>query len=296
MQNPVRGPTLAWGLIAPSLLLTIFILAYPLSTLVFQSVHDISRFGLLRAFNGLDNFRTVFTDPVFAHVVWRTVQWTVCVVGGAVLCAVPIALILQQDFYGRGVARTIVMLPWAVSLTMTAIVWTWSFNGQYGMVNASLAMVGVIQEPINWLADGQLAFWVEVGVGILVSIPFTVTIFLGGLSSVSQDIYEAADIEGASRWQQFRRLTLPLLKPFIHMAIVLNVIYVFNSFPIIWIMTQGGPDNATHILVTWLYQLGFRMGRPGEAAAISLVMLALLLAFTVFYLRLQKRQSAKAAT
>ncbi len=280
MQNPVRGPALAWGLIAPSLLLTIFILAYPLSTLVFQSVHDISRFGLLRAFNGLDNFRTVFTDPVFAHVVWRTVQWTVCVVGGAVLCAVPIALILQQDFYGRGVARTIVMLPWAVSLTMTAIVWTWSFNGQYGMVNASLAMVGIIQEPINWLADGQLAFWVEVGVGILVSIPFTVTIFLGGLSSVSQDIYEAADIEGASRWQQFRRLTLPLLKPFIH---------------ILWIMTQGGPDNATHILVTWLYQLGFRMGRPGEAAAISLVMLALLLAFTVFYLRLQKRQSAKAA-
>jgi multiple sugar transport system permease protein len=295
MRNLIRGPALPWALIAPSLLLTVFILAYPVSTLVFQSMHDISRFGTLRAFNGLDNFLTVFADPVFGPVVWRTVQWTVCVVGGAVLCAVPVALILQQDFHGRSLARTIVMLPWAVSLTMTAIVWTWSFNGQYGMVNASLAMIGLIHEPISWLADGHIAFWVEVGVGILVSIPFTVTILLGGLSSIPQDIYDAASMEGASCWQQFRRLTLPLLKPFIHMAIVLNVIYVFNSFPIIWIMTQGGPDNATHILVTWLYQLGFRLGRPGEAAAISLVMLGLLLAFSLFYIRLQRRQAAKAA-
>ncbi|MEJ7137508.1 carbohydrate ABC transporter permease [Amphibiibacter pelophylacis] len=287
--DPTRRPAVAWALIAPSLLLAVAIIGYPFYTIVNHSLHEISRFGAVRGFTGLANFQQVLADPVFGQVVWRTLQWTVCVVGGTILVSIPVSLVLQRDFYGRGLARTIVMLPWAVSLTMTAIVWRWAFNDQYGMVNASLGSLGLISGPISWLANGQMAFWVEVGVGILVSVPFTVTIFLGGLSSVPTDIYEAADMEGASSWQQFRRLTLPLLRPFINMAIVLNVIYVFNSFPIIWIMTQGGPDNATHIMVTYLYQLGFRLGRPGEAAAISLMMLALLLTFTIIYARLQGR-------
>jgi multiple sugar transport system permease protein len=131
---------------------------------------------------------------------------------------------------------------------------------------------------------------VEILVGILVSVPFTVTIFLGGLSSVPGDIYEAARLDGATAWQQFRKLTLPLLRPFINMAIVLNVIYVFNSFPIIWVMTQGGPSNSTHILVTYLYEKGFRLGKPGEAAAVSLVMLVILMCFTMIYLRIQPKE------
>jgi len=148
----------------------------------------------------------------------------------------------------------------------------------------------VIDAPIHWLATSEWAFPVEILVGILVSVPFTVTIFLGGLSSVPGDIYEAARIDGASGWQQFRKLTLPLLRPFINMAIVLNVIYVFNSFPIIWVMTQGGPSNSTHILVTYLYERGFRLGKPGEAAAVSLVMLAMLVCFTALYLRIQPKE------
>ena len=126
--------------------------------------------------------------------------------------------------------------------------------------------------------------------GILVSIPFTTTIFLGGLSSMPGDIYEAARIDGASAWQQFRYITLPLLRPFINIAIVLNVIYVFNSFPIIWVMTQGGPGNWTDILVTYLYKLAFRLGKLGEAAAISLVMFGMLLCFTIIYLRCSPRK------
>jgi multiple sugar transport system permease protein len=153
----------------------------------------------------------------------------------------------------------------------------------------------LIGGPIHWLATPELAFPVEIAVGILVSIPFTVTILLGGLSSVPGDIYEAARIDGASAWQQFRQLTLPLLRPFVNMAILLNVIYVFNSFPIIWVMTQGGPDNGTHILVTYLYELGFRLGRPGQAAAVSLVMLIMLFVFSVLYLRIQPSKEGEPA-
>jgi multiple sugar transport system permease protein len=282
-----------WLLIAPSLVLALFIISYPIFNIVWQSLHEVSRFGAIRDFTGLQNFYTIFSDPAFLAAARRTIVWTVFVVGGTVLVSVPVALVLNQDFYGRGVARTIVMLPWSVSLTMTAVVWRWAFNDDYGMVNVTLQRLGLIGGPIHWLATPELAFPVEIAVGILVSIPFTVTILLGGLSSVPGDIYEAARIDGASAWQQFRKLTLPLLRPFINMAILLNVIYVFNSFPIIWVMTQGGPDNSTHILVTYLYELGFRLGRPGEAAAVSLIMLVMLFVFSIAYLRLQPAEEGE---
>ncbi|TAL94054.1 MAG: sugar ABC transporter permease [Paraburkholderia sp.] len=284
-----------WLLIAPSLVLALFIISYPVFSIVWQSVHEVSRFGAIRDFIGLENFHAIFTDPVFLGVVRRTLVWTVCVVGGTILTSVPVALVLNQDFHGRGIARTIVMLPWSVSLTMTAVVWRWSFNDDYGMINVTLQRLGLISGPIHWLATPGLAFIVEILVGILVSIPFTVTILLGGLSSVPGDIYEAARMDGASAWQMFRKLTLPLLRPFVNMAILLNVIYVFNSFPIIWVMTQGGPDNGTHILVTYLYELGFRLGRPGQAAAVSLIMLVMLFIFSMVYLRLQPKSSGDPA-
>jgi multiple sugar transport system permease protein len=289
-NRAIAVPRAPWLLIVPSLVLALFIISYPIFNIVYQSVHEVSRFGQIRDFNGLQNFYNVLSDPVFLTALKNTIIWTVCVVSGTVLISVPVALVLNQDFYGRGIARTIVMLPWSVSLTMTAVVWRWAFNDDYGMVNVTLQRLGLTSGPIHWLATPEYAFPVEIAVGILVSIPFTTTILLGGLSSVPGDIYEAARIDGASAWQQFRQLTLPLLKPFINMTILLNVIYVFNSFPIIWVMTQGGPDDSTHILVTYLYELGFRLGRPGEAAAVSLVMLVILFAFSVAYLRLQAKR------
>jgi multiple sugar transport system permease protein len=290
------APRAPWLLIVPSLVLALFIISYPVFNIVYQSLHDVSRFGAIRGFSGLQNFYDVFADPVFIGSLKRTIVWTVFVVGGTVLISVPVALVLNQDFYGRGIARTIVMLPWSVSLTMTAVVWRWAFNDDYGMVNVTLHRLGLTAGPIHWLATPALAFPVEIGIGILVSIPFTTTILLGGLSSVPGDIYEAARIDGASAWQQFTRLTLPLMRPFINMAVLLNVIYVFNSFPIIWVMTQGGPDESTHILVTYLYELGFRLGRPGQAAAVSLIMLAVLFSFSLVYLRVQGRNSAEGET
>jgi multiple sugar transport system permease protein len=182
------------------------------------------------------------------------------------------------------------MLPWAISLSMAAIVWLWSFDGDHGMVNVTLQQLGLLGGNVQWMARPETAFPVEIAVGILVSIPFCVTILLGGLSSIPGDIYEAAAIDGASRAQSFRHLTLPLLRPFINIAIVLNVIYVFNSFPIIWVMTKGGPDNSTHILVTYLYEQAFYLGRPGLAAAVSLAMLAIVFVFTMIYVRMQGRE------
>ena len=281
---------LPYLLIFPSFFLAAAIILWPVGEIVTLAVHDVNRFGMLRAFIGLDNFRELFADPDFFAALWRTLIWTAAVVLGTLIVSTPIALILNEDFYGRSVARVLIMLPWAISLTMTAIVWRWALSGESGMLNSGLRGLGVMNENIQWLAQASTAFPMQILIGVLVSIPFTVTIFLGGLSSVPVDLYDAAAIEGAGRWNQFRFITLPLLRPFINIAFVLNTIYVFNSFPIIWATTQGGPANSTDILVTYLYKLGFRLGKLGEASAVSLIMFAILLVFTLIYVRLTMRE------
>jgi len=293
MPSQALRRALPLWMIGPSLLLTLFIIGYPVYDLINASIHEVNRFGQLRDFIGLENFANLFADSLFWGSLWRTLIWTAGVVFGTILISVPVALILNDDFAGRGMARVIVMLPWAISLTMTAIVWRWTLNGQAGMLNATLFQLGLLDGPFEWLARAETAFPIEIGIGILVSVPFTTTVFLGGLSSVPEDIYEAARIDGATAWQRFRHLTLPLLRPFINIALVLNIIYVFNSFPIIWVLTQGGPANSTDILVTYLYKLAFRFGRLGEASAVSLVMFAVLLAFTIVYALMLMRGEAK---
>lgn len=285
----MTGRALPYILILPSVVLAAAIILWPAGTLVQIATHDVNRFGQLRGWNDFGNFAALLAEPDFWAALWRTVVWTVAIVGGAIVVAIPVAMILHTEFHGRSLARVIVMLPWALSLTMTAVIWRWALNGESGMLNSALIGLGVISDEIQWLATGDVAFPMQILIGILVTVPFAVTIFLGGLASIPQDYHEAAALEGAGGWQRFRHITLPLLRPFINIALVLNTIYVFNSFPIIWVTTQGGPAGGTEILVTYLYTLAFRIGKLGEAAAVSLVMLAILLVFTVLYARLAMR-------
>jgi len=278
-------------LVLPGFLLPAFIILWPLYQLGTISVSEVNRFGQLRGFAGLANFAAILEDPEFLAALWRTVIWTVGIVFGALLLSFPVALVLHQDFYGRGLARVIIMLPWAISITMTAIVWRWALNGESGLLNSGLRALGLLDTNVQWLAQATTAFPVQILIGILVTVPFTVTIFLGGLASIPEDLYEAATLEGASAFQAFREITFPLMLPFLNIAVVLNTIYVFNSFPIIWATTQGGPANSTDILVTYLYKLGFSYGKLGEASALSLIMFALLLLFTLIYVRLTARRS-----
>ncbi len=292
MKSALRSTPIL--MILPSLVLAVLVIGYPIVDLAFTSMQEVSRFGQLRGFIGFDNYAEVFADPLFYSSLWRTIIWTVAVVGGTLIISLPIAIILNDDFFGRGLARVIIMLPWAISLTMTAVVWRWALNGRAGLLNATLMDLHIIAEPIEWLATAPLAFTIEILIGILVSIPFTTTIFLGGLTSLPQDSYEAAVVDGASSWDQFVFITLPLMKPFINIAIILNVIYVFNSLPIIWVMTEGGPANGTDILVTYLYKLAFRFGQLGKASAISLIMFGALFAFTIAYVVIIMRQEKDA--
>ena len=257
-----------YGLVLPGFLFSAAIILWPLFQLGSLSFGDVNRFGQVIGFGGLKNYAAVFADPELYASLWRTVIWTFSIVAGTFVIAMPTSIILHRDFYGRNIARVIIMLPWAISLAMLAIT--------------------------AWLASYRTAFPMQIIVGILATIPFTTTIFLGGLSSIPQDLYEAAKMEGANGWQRFRRVTLPMMRPFVNIAVVLNTIYVFNSFPIIWVTTQGGPVNTTDILVTYLYKSAFRFGKVGEAAVLSLIMFAILLIFSLIYVRLAMKNERAA--
>ncbi len=282
------------GLLLPGLLLAVVVLGWPLAQLLNTSTHDISKFFVVGDFVRLENYRALLADPNFHAALWRTLVWTVAVVGGTLLVSFPTALVLSQPFAGQGLARTIILLPWAVSLTIMAVVWRWALNGESGLLNKVLLDLHLISQPVQWLAQSSTSFPLAILVGILVSVPFTVTVLLGGLSSLPKDVYEAATVEGASGWQVLTRMTLPMMTSFISIAVVLNVIYVFNSFPILWVLTEGGPAGSTDVLVTYLYKTTSAKfyGEPGKGAALGLLMLALLLVFSLIYARLVPEEDA----
>lgn len=272
----------------PGLLLAVVVLGWPLLQLVNTSAHEVSKFFQIGEFIRLANYQALFEDPNFRASLGRTGIWTLGVVAGTLLISFPVAMVLNAPFYGQSLARTIVLLPWAVSLTIMAVVWRWALNGESGMLNKLLLDLRITSEPVQWLAQSSTSFPMAMLIGVLVSVPFTVTVLLGGLSSLPREVYEAANVEGASWWQVLTRITLPMMVPFISIAVVLNVIYVFNSFPIIWVLTAGGPANNTDVLVTYLYKTtsaGF-FGEPAKGAALGLLMLGLLLVFSLIYARL----------
>lgn len=286
MRNTDKLNTFA--LLLPGLLLAVLVLGWPLAQLINTSTHEVSKFFVVGDFVNWQNFRDLFTDSKFQDALRRTLIWTVAVVGGTLLASFPVAMVLNQPFAGQGLARTIVLLPWAVSLTIMAVIWRWALNGESGLLNKVLLDLHLISTPVQWLAQSSTSFPVAILVAILVSIPFTVTVLLGGLSSLPKDVYEAAAVEGASWGQVLSHITLPMMAPFISIAVVLNVIYVFNSFPILWVLTEGGPAESTDVLVTYLYKTTSAKfyGDPGKGAALGLLMLGVLLIFSVIYARL----------
>lgn len=279
-----------YALILPGFLVSALIIVWPLAQLGQLSLSEVNQFGQIRGWAGVANYLEVFSDRELYAAFVRTIVWTVAVVGLSVLLALPTAMLLNEEFIGRGVARFLLMLPWSISIAMLAIVARWALNGESGMLNSALVGLGLTEGNIQWLGRPETAFPAQIVVGVIATVPFTTTILLGGISSIPGDLYEAARMEGASRWQTIREITLPMLRPFINIAMVLNTIYVFNSFPTIWATTQGGPANSTDILVTYLYKLAFRFGKVGEAAVVSLFMFATLLAFTILYVRLAMKE------
>ena len=270
--------------ILPSIILMGIFIVVPIFYVFKMSVSDISKAGVIKGFAGLDNFITVFNIPAFGIVLKNTIVWTVLVVVLSTILGFILALLLNNNFKGRKIARAIVVFPWATTLVVQATVWKFIINTDYGALNTLLMKLGVIQSAVNWTPTPEAFFAWEIACGIFVTIPFVCFTVLSGLQSIDASYYEAATVDGANYWQKLFKITVPLVKPSLTVATVLNIIYVFNSFPIVWTITKGDPANRTDTIVTYLYKLAFYNGKQDVAAAVSVIGFAILLVCASIYM------------
>ena len=270
--------------IAPSVILMSIFIIVPIFFVFRMALSKVTRAGLIKGFTGLENFISVVNNPAFGGVLWNTVVWTVAVVGLSTLLGFILALILNNEFKGRKIARAVIVFPWATTLVIQASAWKFMINQDYGTLNTLLKSLGIIQQNINWTPTPEAWFAWEIACGIFVTIPFVCFTVLSGLQSIDSSYYEAATVDGANYWQQLFNITVPLVKPSLTVATVLNIIYVFNSFPIVWTMTKGDPASRTDTLVTYLYKLAFYNGKQGEAAAVSVIGFCILLVCASIYM------------
>ena len=267
--NRSRWTPYLWLL--PSIILIAVFVVFPIAIVFKLSFSEISKSGVVGEFVGLQNYIDAVQLPAFKTVMLNTLIWVVSVVGLSTVIGFIVAMLLNQKFHGRKIARAILVLPWATSLVIQASVWNYIIKYEYGSLNNVLLNLGIINHAINWRSSFQIEFIWECGVGIFVTVPFVAFCVLSGLQSIDESLYEAATMDGAGFWSKLRNVTIPLVRPSLTVSTVLNIIYVFNSFPIIYTMTKGAPANKTDTMITFLYMLSFYDRKKGPATALSVI-------------------------
>src|SRR6266516_2394500 len=287
-----RGPLRALGRYAPlwwtgpSLLLIAVIIVYPAIEMVRTAVERVNSIGLTEGSAGLANYRHLFAESALGHVAVNTVLWVLLVVAVTILVSLALAQFLNKRFPGRRVVRWALIVPWAASLVTTSTVWRYIFEGSYGMLNRVLLDLGIIHTPVEWYKNNATAFWSLIIVGIIVSIPFSTYVLLAGLQAIPGELYDAARVDGGGPWQIYSKVTFPLLKPALLVSVVLNTIYVFNSFPIIWVITGKLPGDNTDTTITFMYKIAFTYRLDvGEAAALAVLNVFFLIVIVSLYMR-----------
>ncbi|TPW17858.1 MAG: maltose/maltodextrin transport system substrate-binding protein [bacterium] len=280
-----RSRIYPWLLVGPAILVMAMVVFYPFVYNVGIAFSDMSlRTFRHPGFAGFRHFIEIFTTPPLYTILGKTVIWTLVNVTFHVAIGLSLALLLNGPIRGRNIYRALLILPWAMPQYIVALTWKGMFNYQYGAVNLILGRLGI--PPVSWLSDAGAAFASAIIANIWLGFPFMMVICLGGLQSIPKEMYEAADIDGAPAWTKFRTITLPLLKPVLVPAIVLGIVWTFNSLNVLWLITEGGrPANQSHILVTWIYNEAFTLYRYGYAAAFSIIVFLILLGFSILFVR-----------
>ena len=273
----------------PSTVLMVGMILIPILSVFKISFSEVGRSGVVKGFNGIQNYLDMFKNPTFWHTLQNTVIWTVVVVGLSTIIGFILAMVLNQEFRGRKFVRAVVIFPWATALIIQSVIWKYIINADYGSLNILLRKLGLIDAFVNWTATAQTMFAWECWVGIFVTFPFVTFCVLSGLQSIDASLYEAAAVDGAGFWYKLFKLTLPLVTPSLTVATILNIIYVFNSFPIVWTISKGAPADQTHTLVTYLYQLSFTDGKGGHAAAVSVIGFVILATCASIYMIMSLR-------
>ena len=285
----------AWLLISPALVFIGLIVAWPLVETIRLSFTNATLGG--EDYIGFANYTALFNDKKFYAIVGRTFYWMVLAVSLKLVVGLIGASLLNAAIPGKALFRVLVMPPWVIPIAIGVIGWKWLYNGYFGLISGLLQEFGLVEDRVALLATKTSAFYSAVVTDVWVGTPMVTLFFLAAMQGVSRDLYEAAWVDGAGRWYRFRRITIPQIMPVIVSMALLSAIWTFNSFEIIWILTEGGPRGATTTLIIDTYKVAISSQRFGEGAARAVVIVVLLAAFSLFYLyflnRVNRRYGVK---
>ncbi len=283
---------LGYLFLVPALLVLVVMVGYPAVGGIWYSFHNKLIGFADPQFVGLQHYSTLLQDAAVWKAVGRSLIFTVVSVGFKLPLGMGVALLLNQSFRGRGLARGIVLLPWSLPLVVSVLIWSWMYSDLFGIFSFILMELGIVDRPINFLGDPQLALPSVIAVNIWRGFPFFTINLLAGLQAIPEDRYEAARVDGASRWQLFRYITLPGLRAVIMIVSLLSFIWTMNDFTSIWVLTRGGPGTATEVFPIITYKLAFIGLELGKAAAIPIMLLPF---FTLLIIWLTRTISAQEA-
>lgn len=277
-----------WLFLVPVLSYVLIFFVYPLAYNVWMSVthYTINSFYTGETpFSGLENYTEIVTDPLFTRALVNTVLFTLGSIAFQFAIGLGLALLFQHHFPLNRLFRTLLLLPWLLPVVVGGTVFRWIFDQDYGVLNQILLQLHLVSQPIPWLTSPAWALSAVILANIWAGIPFNLVLLYSGRKEVPDILYEAASVDGARAWQQFRYVTWPMLRPVAAVALMLGVIYTIKVFDIIMVLTNGGPANGTQTLATWAYFLSFSNLSFGQGAAVGNILIALTLLFAVFYLR-----------
>ena len=270
----------------PALILLSILIIYPLINALYLSFHSQLIYELKGHFIGLANYIEIFQSKEFWNALSLSIIWTVANVIAQVLLGVSAALLLHEDFKGRTLARALVILPFFMPTISESLMWKWLLNENYGIVNYILMQLNIISEPISWLGSARFALFSLICIGIWRFTPFVIITILARLQIIPLELFEAAEIDGASKWSQFRYITLPEIKSVLLVVILLRGIFMFKKVDMFLILTGGGPGTSTQTLPVLIFKSAFKAMRLGKGAAYAIVTLLIVTIFIILYMRI----------
>jgi multiple sugar transport system permease protein len=264
----------------PALIVLFMLIAYPVAyTGVLSVTNDQGQF------TGLQNFADVLRPRVTTQALWNTLWWVAGSIFFQVILGVAAAILLNQNFFGRAIVRSIALIPWVIPGIVAATTWAWMFHTEFGIINAMLTSAGALDEPVGWLTRGNTVLPAMIAINVWKLFPFVAIMVLAGLQSIPNELYEAARVDGASYWDEVRHIMLPQIRPVITAVTLLLVIWALNSITIIYAITKGGPANRTLITPIQIFRLAFENVEFNQAAALSVMFFGIVMVVVFIYIR-----------
>jgi multiple sugar transport system permease protein len=283
-----RG-NIGWFYALPALVYMGYFVAYPIVSNIILSMQDVTVMTIARPekpFIGFKNYSLLFADPVLWRAVFNTLFFTFCCLVFQFIIGFALALFFNRNSSLSKSIRGILMMPWMIPITITALIFRFMFSSNVGIINHALLAAGLIARPIDWLITPSTAMFALITANVWIGIPFNMILISTGLTTIPKELYESASIDGANKVKSFFRITLPLLRPTIESVLILGFIYTFKVFDLVYVMTGGGPVNSTQVLSTFSYKLSFVLFKYSQGAATANILFIILFIAGLFYLKL----------